>query len=587
MPHIADRAEFAPPTRLAPPQREQLLAASARVSRVLLEAPDVMLAMPAVLREIGKAAAVDRTALAIVEMDEAGARWIVIKSEWIAPDTAGDRSLQQRIPWDEVSSLCPGERLRSGKTVQIHQNEADERRLGCLACCSARSSVLVPFLVDGEFVGVIGLDDCHTERHFEADVVSALEIAASVIGAALHRDRLTAAVHTERELAAAQRIAELARANAALRANLEWLASSSTPQDFFGQMLLETIRQFDAAAGTLFVLEGANEQWRIMTHAVGGEIRDAPFDALIPAAMSAFSEIDRQSRQPTHMTIEHLDRLAWPGMQDFHMRQGHSGSYLLPLVFDEHMVGFLVLAFSGREPLSREQEQWLFVMGQQMTFAIAFRRLSIAARHAAVLSERNRISQEIHDGLAQAFVGILMQLSAAEGCPGEGPLAAILVRIRDLAREGLAEARRSVLALQPGEPRAGGLALALRQLAERSTIIGRLQCDFEGAWPPGRVAPEQEHELLRIAQEAVSNAVRHAQPRRVQIALSVAADHLQLSVTDDGRGMHELPEIYAQQGFGLTNMRERAQAIGGEWQLYSRPGEGTRITVRVPKDVRP
>ena len=101
-----------------------------------------------------------------------------------------------------------------------------------------------------------------------------------------------------------------------------------------------------------------------------------------------------------------------------------------------------------------------------------------------------------------------------------------------------------------------------------------------------RLAPEREHELLRIAQEAVSNAVRHAQPRHVQIALAVETEYLRLSVTDDGCGMQELPDIYAQQGFGLTNMRERAQAIGGEWQISSRPGAGTRIDVRVPTALR-
>jgi signal transduction histidine kinase len=255
---------------------------------------------------------------------------------------------------------------------------------------------------------------------------------------------------------------------------------------------------------------------------------------------------------------------------------------VLPLVFGERTVGLLVLAFAHRELLTCDQEQLLVALAQQITLAIVFKRLAMAARNTAVLAERNRIGQEIHDGLAQAFVGILMQLGAAEGQIDTAALASVLTRIRDLARDGLSEARRSVLALRPAESRAGGLDFALRQLAERSTVAGRVICVFEGGGSATKLAPEHEHELLRIAQEAVSNAVRHAQPHNVQIALGAETGFLRLSVTDDGCGMQELPEQYAQQGFGLTNMRERAHAIGGEWQISSRPGAGTRIDVRVP-----
>jgi signal transduction histidine kinase len=412
--------------------------------------------------------------------------------------------------------------------------------------------------------------------------VSALEIAAGVIGAALHRDRLAAAVRAERDRAAEQRVTELAKANAALRSNVEWLAGATDPRGFYGHMLLETVRQFDAAAGTLLMLGVSDDEWHVTAHVRAGAIEDAPFTAAIPHSTQVFAGLEPPSRQPVHGAIELLAALGWPGMLEHHQRAGHRGAYLLPLVFGERTVGVLLLTFGHLQLLTSEQEQLLVALAQQMTLAIVFKRLAMAARNAAVLAERNRIGQEIHDGLAQAFVGILMQLGAAEGQLDAVPLASVLTRIRDLARDGLSEARRSVLALRPAEARAGGLEFALRQLAERSTVVGRVICAFEGGGAATKLAPEHEHELLRIAQEAVSNAVRHAQPRHVQIALGAETEYLQLSVTDDGCGMHELPEQYAQQGFGLTNMRERAHAIGGEWQISSRPGAGTRIDVRVP-----
>jgi len=564
------------------PQREQLLSAAARASRDLLEATEVMSVMPAVLRELGEAAGVDRTALAIVESDAGGARWLVVKGEWIAPCAAGERSDVERMAWDERHSGRPCERLRSGQTVHLHLSDCDEQRVASIASCRAQSSVIVPFLIDGEYAGAIGFDDCRRARKFEPDVVSALEIAASVIGAALHRDRLAATVRAERDRAAEQRVTELAKANAALRSNIEWLAGATDPRGFYGHMLLETVHQFDAATGSLLMLSVADDEWRVTAHVRGGAIEDAPFTAAIPHSTQVFAGLEPRSRQPVHGAIELLAALGWPGMLEHHQRESHQGVYVLPLVFGERTVGVLVLAFGHRELLSCEQEQLLVALGQQMTLAIVFKRLAMAARNAAVLAERNRIGQEIHDGLAQAFVGILMQLGAAEGQIEVAPLGSVLTRIRDLARDGLSEARRSVLALKPTEPRAGGLEFALRQLAERSTVTGRVVCGFEGDGMAAKLAPEDEHELLRIAQEAVSNAVRHAQPRNVHIVLAVETEVLQLSVTDDGCGMQELPELYAQQGFGLTNMRERAQAIGGEWHISSRPGAGTRIDVRVP-----
>jgi hypothetical protein len=265
------------------PQRDQLLSAAARASRVLLEAADVMTVMPTVLRELGEAAAVDRTALAMVEIDAAGKRWLVIKSEWIAPHVAGERSQVERVPWDDLKAGQNCERLSGGHTVHLRPGDAEEDpRPASIAFCRAQSSVIVPFLVDGEYAGAIGFDDCRRGRKFEPDVVSALEIAASVIGAALHRDRLAAAVRAERDRAVELRVAQLAKANAALRANLEWLARATEPQGFFGQMLLETVHQFDAAAGVLLMQSVSDDEWQVTAHVRNGIIDVAPFTASMP-----------------------------------------------------------------------------------------------------------------------------------------------------------------------------------------------------------------------------------------------------------------------------------------------------------------
>ena len=135
-----------------------------------------------------------------------------------------------------------------------------------------------------------------------------------------------------------------------------------------------------------------------------------------------------------------------------------------------------------------QRSELLVALAQQATLAIQLTRLAYSAKEAAVLVERTRIGQEIHDGLAQAFTGILMQLGAAEEFPPcrrkNSELAGILSRIRDLARDGLAEARRSVLALRLDQTPRAGLGTALRQLAERSTVPGASAASSRAATSP-------------------------------------------------------------------------------------------------------
>jgi len=257
---------------------------------------------------------------------------------------------------------------------------------------------------------------------------------------------------------------------------------------------------------------------------------------------------------------------------------------LYPLVFGGRSVGFLAMSFRrNAEEVTRSG--LLVALAQQATLAVQLTRLAYSAKEAAVLMERTRIGQEIHDGLAQAFTGILLQLGAVEEFPScrkrGSELAVTLGRIRELARDGLAEARRSVMALRLDQTRRAGLELALRQLAERSTVPGGVTASFEGGGFATGLKPEHEHELLRIAQEAVSNAVRHARPHTVSITMTEESGQLILAVSDDGVGMEQSPELSARQGFGLTSMRQRASAIGGDWQIDSKPGHGTRVSVRM------
>jgi len=574
-------------------QRERLLSASAQASRLLLEAPDAMKAMPEVLRLLGEAAQVDRTALAFAEIGPNGEKWLKIQAEWITeslseaccPMAEGECT----DPWNEPRSDQFCTMLQAGKSVVFCPDAATIEGVS-ITSDKARTSAIVPILVDGEYVGVIGFDDWQRVREFDSSIVSALEIAAGLVGAALHRERLVETMRREREIAAEERLSSATRANALLRTNLTKLARDADPLDFVSNILIDATRQLDAVAAFTIGFDKAANLWKAFIHVEGGKVVPPPYQASATPEETRLSEVLAQFPEPSFYQVQPLDRIQWPGAAAWHAREGHRSVYLLPVVVGEQTVGCIGLVFMQDGALSTERAELALAVAHQITLCIGLKKLGMAAKDAAVLAERNRIGQEIHDGLAQGFTGILMQLGAAEEamheCARSSPLPAILTRIRDLARDGLAEARRSVGALRPEQLKRQGLELALRALCERTTVDGRVTCHFDGGMNAEGLAPEKQHELLRIAQEAVSNALRHAHPNHVFILLMENETSWSLTVRDDGRGMTLNPELYAQQGYGLNNMRERAGAIGGKFHIESEPGKGTLVIVNLPRPQR-
>ena len=567
--------------------RERLLTASAKASRLLLEAADVRAAIPAALRLIGEAARVDRVNLLLTRTGPSGEPLLVLVSEWTGEGVTPLLLKASPCTYDERDHAAIWAELRAGRSVCFSKDQiSGGRTCSGIEGVGTRTKAIVPIFVAGEFVGVVAFDNTRQHRAIDASELAALETAAGVIGAALHRERLVDDVRRARERTAEERVAELAKANAVIRGNLERLAGETDLHSFMGHMLLEATRQFDAVAGAVIVLKDSTQEWRVVVHVREGQLAEPTYPTSVPVAGSVFGTQFAELREPVYLNVDQQKEEIWPGVLAVHRRIGAVSTVLYPLVFGARNVGFLVLTFQ-REAQDVQRSELLVALAQQATLALQLTRHAYSAKEAAVLMERTRIGQEIHDGLAQDFTGILLQLGAVEELPScrkrGSELALTLTRIRELARDGLSEARRSVMALRLDHTRRAGLELALRQLADRSTIPGRITCTFEGSLVTAGLKPEHEHELLRIAQEAVSNAMRHASPRVVRITMTEEDMHWMLAVQDDGSGMEQRPELSARRGYGLASMRQRAGAIGGEWQIQSEPGRGTRLSVRVPK----
>jgi signal transduction histidine kinase/streptogramin lyase len=214
-----------------------------------------------------------------------------------------------------------------------------------------------------------------------------------------------------------------------------------------------------------------------------------------------------------------------------------------------------------------------------------FRLKQVESQFAAVLAERNRIAREIHDNLAQEMLGISVQLEVvARTMPASAELARThLDRVRLLVRHGIAEARRYVWDLRSQALDKNDLPSALSETARRLTTETGVQAEVEvgGTFRP--LSSLIEGNLLRIGQEAINNAVRHAQARNILIKLRFEARRVQLSVRDDGQGFDYRESTNADaKHFGLLGMQERAVQIGGKLAIDSRTGKGTVVMVDVP-----
>ncbi len=193
------------------------------------------------------------------------------------------------------------------------------------------------------------------------------------------------------------------------------------------------------------------------------------------------------------------------------------------------------------------------------------------------------MARDIHDTLAQGFTGVVVQMEAAEEAllaEDSEHVARHVRRARELARESLAEARRSVHALRPQALEKAGFTDALKAIIENTAAGTPLRTEFQLDGKPRELTPDVEENLLHIGQEALTNALKHARATKFQTLLHFASDAIRLELSDNGDGF--VAERVNGDGFGLIGMKERADQIGATLDILSKPGEGTKIVAVSP-----
>jgi len=256
----------------------------------------------------------------------------------------------------------------------------------------------------------------------------------------------------------------------------------------------------------------------------------------------------------------------------------------IPLKAHGKELGVLNVASTDWEELSSEDLQLLYTVGDLVSIAVERARLFNKSVELGAVEERNRLAREIHDTLAQGLSAIALQLETADALLDSGVNAERVQQAVQSAllsaRSSLEEARRSVLDLRAAPLEGRALGEALAKLVKDSQRKGKLKITFEetdGSRPlPARV----EIGLYRVAQEALTNALKHARASRITIQLITTPDRVDLKIEDNGRGFD--PSQIPRGHYGLIGLYERVRLLGGQVELSSCPGEGVQLHVSVP-----
>ena len=461
-----------------------------------------------------------------------------------------------------------------------------------------RSVLCLPLIKRTDLIGALYLENNLATRVFTPKRLALLQLLTSqatisldharLYAEAKRAEELQAAMAREREIFAQQRVAQLAKANAALRGLLDELASVPQLDEFIGQVMAAITGQLGAASSLLalvrpddqtMVPELMYQDGRVKRRDKLGfskHLSALKLDEIAPASLDQPISVLRLD-SPLAMQIPE-------GRRAYLIAEGIKAVLIIPLSSKGQVNGMLSFRFKDDCQFQEEELEIARALATQASLAIQLTQLARTARESAVLEERNRLASEIHDSLAQSFAGISMQLSAAGRAMARKSKDARghVERANELARFGLSEARRSALSLRSNIIEESGLIEALRKLTERSNIPGLISCSFHASRVDEQaLSPQVQQDLLRISQEAISNALRHAQPSEIKVSLRGNQSNLVLRVTDNGSGLARTRPLSEDHGFGFANMRERAKNLGAALHIQSKLGHGTSVIVRL------
>ena len=586
--------------------RDKWLEATANAANKLLEIADLNEGINAALKVLGESLECDRIGIMqyFEEDSTVSSQFVCQKYEW---NSAGIVSQIDHPRLHKISNLGMEKyfaKIIAGEWIGSFIEEFPEPFRSGQIELGVKSTYAVPIFVNNQFWGILGIDFCREVRRLTLSEIAVFKTAASCIGSTISRQQIQQSkeeaernILLEREQAAVEKAEQLQQSNLVLSSRDQWLEATANAAN----KLLEIADLDEGINAALKVLgESLNcDRVAVMQHFEDDTEECQAFLRGLYEWNSTYA-----IRQISHPK---LNKISWQGMEDWliemkageftggtideihepfrseQIELGVKSTYAVPIFVGNVFWGILATDFCREPRRLTLPEIAVFKTAASCVGSAIFRQQIQQEKdraELAVLDERNRMAREIHDTLAQAFTGISLQLEAAKSSltTESDVVRQRLIQAKNLAKEGITEARRSVRALRP-EVLELGLIAALQQLIDKMYSGTDIKVEMVIEGESYNLNSAIEAELFRIAQEAITNSLRSAHASEVCIQLVYEADAIHLKIEDDGIGFN--PELLSNQGFGLLGMQERSDRLNGNLVLNSAIGKGTEITVTV------
>ena len=373
----------------------------------------------------------------------------------------------------------------------------------------------------------------------------------------------------------------------ALAQSLNVLATAPEPEKFVGQMLSTIGRLLSAQSVLLWFFDESTDSLVLRLMAEGTRLVTP--DPQHPWAKNPLSWKQNPAIQELLFTAGPVvcddvetDARVKGEWHDYLKKNGTKRFMAVPILVGGHVRGIIAIRHADRASYRPEEIELAQALAHQVMLAIQLNEFAEQGRRAAVLEERNRMARDIHDTLAQGFTGVIVQLEAAEDAISRGwhkEADEHLQRVGELARRSLSEARRSVHALRPQALQEHNFWDALKGIIKNTTVGTALHTTFEAQGKIPEFPRSWQENLLHIGQEALTNTLKYAHAQNFRAHLSCNGEGVRLELRDDGEGFKVKDR---HDGVGLIGMRERVEQMGGELEITSSRGKGTKITVVLP-----
>ncbi len=484
----------------------------------------------------------------LLELTGLQAGWIFLVHE--APDhtCAADCGLPPALAWGDKQPMRGGscwclDRYRTGalqRAVNIlnckRLEDAVEYRWGDTAGITHHATV--PLWTGDEMFGVLNVAAPGKQR-FSGEELALLQSVAYQIGTAVERIKLFQSQRRRAEKFA--RLGDITRRLGAL------LEPDKIPS--------ESVEQAGTLLGWPSVALYLKEGRRLSLRAVYGEGRTA--DEWRQVSVHKFGPVQTAFLEKRSVV---------------------SGKVaVVPLLMRQEAIGAIAVASQGNAPLDQTDVEVLEALAEHICLALENARLYEQRRELARMEERNRLARDLHDSVCQMLFSLALTARGAEGLlSGESETAKTAMKeIQELSQQALREMRSLIYQLRP-EGLEKGLLTALRMYGKSLGL--RVTTRMTGV---RKLSRRMEETLWRIGQEALNNVRKHAGTDRAAVSVAFEKQSVMMRISDKGVGF--VPGRSGEAaGFGMNTMRERAEAVGGEFSIQSRSGKGTVLTVRIP-----